>query len=196
MSEPSLYLFDGSNLFHAGGFRAPRRARRPARELRGRPRRPRRRRLRRRRGGPRRSGRSSVRFAPHADAVLERLAAEHRERGGGAARHVGCRRAGNERAGGEEARFGRVSRRARGGRRIARTRRAGSAIASTSETAARLERSAARRRLAPRLPPMRAPSCRFAARSVPAVAAPATHEHLFLLQWNLRKGVVTLARSC
>ena len=43
-------------------------------------RRARRRRLRRRRATTPSSGRSSVRFAPHADALLERLAAEHRDR--------------------------------------------------------------------------------------------------------------------
>jgi predicted RNA-binding protein with PIN domain len=77
--EPTLYLFDGSNLFHAGTFRdrdeltdvlasfvAVHGARGvlvfdgvgPEREV-----------------GP-----LSVRFAPHADAVLERLAAENRDR--------------------------------------------------------------------------------------------------------------------
>jgi len=77
--EPTLYLFDGSNLFHAGTFRdrdeltdvlasfvAVHGARGvlvfdgvgPGREV-----------------GP-----LSVRFAPHADAVLERLAAENRDR--------------------------------------------------------------------------------------------------------------------
>ena len=79
MPEPTLYLFDGSNLFHAGEFAdrdelvdllasfvALRGARGvvvfdgygPDREL-----------------GP-----LSVRFAPHADDVIERLAAEHRLR--------------------------------------------------------------------------------------------------------------------
>lgn len=78
MPEPTLYLFDGSNLFHAGEFGdrdelvdvlasyvALRGARGvvvfdgygPAREL-----------------GP-----LSVRFAPHADDLLERLSAEHRD---------------------------------------------------------------------------------------------------------------------
>ena len=78
MAEPTLYLFDGYNLLHAGGF-ADRRELTDALAsfvaLRG------------ARGfvvwdgagteteiGP-----LSVRYAPHADALLERLAAEHRE---------------------------------------------------------------------------------------------------------------------
>ena len=75
--DPTLYLFDGSNLFHAGSFR-------DREELTdvlasfvavhgaqgvvvfdG-------------VGTDRRIGPLSVRYAPHADAVLERLAAEHR----------------------------------------------------------------------------------------------------------------------
>ena len=77
MAEPTLYLFDGSNLFHAGDFAdreelvdalasfvAVRGAKGvvvfdgygPDREL----------------------GSLAVRFAPHADDLLERLAAEHR----------------------------------------------------------------------------------------------------------------------
>jgi predicted RNA-binding protein with PIN domain len=76
--EPSLYLFDGSNLFHAGTFRdreelvdllASFVAVRGARGVvvfDG--------------AGPdRRLGPLTVTFAPHADPVLERLAAEHRE---------------------------------------------------------------------------------------------------------------------
>lgn len=79
MAEPTLYLFDGSNLFHAGGYEdrdelvdqlasfvALRGARGvvvfdgvgPEREL----------------------GALRVRFAGHADDLLERLAAEHRDR--------------------------------------------------------------------------------------------------------------------
>jgi predicted RNA-binding protein with PIN domain len=76
--DPTLYLFDGSNLFHAGSFR-------DREELAdvlasfvavhgaqgvvvfdG-------------VGTDRRIGPLSVRYAPHADAVLERLAAEHRD---------------------------------------------------------------------------------------------------------------------
>ncbi len=78
MAEPTLYLFDGNNLIHAGGYSDRREltdalasyvAVRGARgylvwdgvgedaEL-----------------GP-----LAVRFAPHADALLERLAAEHRD---------------------------------------------------------------------------------------------------------------------
>jgi predicted RNA-binding protein with PIN domain len=75
--DPSLYLFDGSNLFHAGGFRdrdelvdvlASFVAVRGARGVvvfDG--------------SGPeRRLGPLIVSYAPHADTVLERLAAEHR----------------------------------------------------------------------------------------------------------------------
>jgi predicted RNA-binding protein with PIN domain len=77
--EPSLYLFDGSNLFHAGTFRdrdeltdllASFVAVRGARGVvvfDG-------------VGEERRVGPLTVRFAGHADAVLERLAAEHRDR--------------------------------------------------------------------------------------------------------------------
>jgi predicted RNA-binding protein with PIN domain len=75
--DPTLYLFDGSNLFHAGSFRD----REELTDLLasfvavhgaqgvvvfdG-------------VGTDRRIGPLSVRYAPHADAVLERLAAEHR----------------------------------------------------------------------------------------------------------------------
>lgn len=77
MAEPTLYLFDGSNLFHAGGY-AERQdlvdelasfvALKGARGVvvfDG--------------GGAERSfGALEVRFAAHADTLLERLAAEHR----------------------------------------------------------------------------------------------------------------------
>ena len=33
MAEPTLYLFDGFNLLHAGGFGSPEGAARPSREL-------------------------------------------------------------------------------------------------------------------------------------------------------------------
>src|SRR5262245_25122152 len=79
VSDPTLYLFDGSNLFHAGGF-ADRdelvdllagfialRGARGVVVFDG-------------VGGERTVGQLTVRFAPHADDVLERLAAEHRER--------------------------------------------------------------------------------------------------------------------
>lgn len=77
MPEPTLYLFDGSNLFHAGAFRdrdelvdllASFVAVRGARGVvvfDG-------------VGTARRLGALSVSFAANADAVLERLAAEHR----------------------------------------------------------------------------------------------------------------------
>ncbi|HEY7177889.1 MAG TPA: NYN domain-containing protein [Gaiella sp.] len=77
--DPTLYLFDGSNLFHAGTFRdreeladllASFVAMRGARGVvvfDG-------------VGAERRLGPLTVRYAPHADVVLERLAAEHRRR--------------------------------------------------------------------------------------------------------------------
>jgi predicted RNA-binding protein with PIN domain len=77
MTDPSLYLFDGYNLLHAGGFESPEElvdllagyvAERGARGVvvfDG--------------GGADRSiGRLEVRYAANADAALERLAAEHR----------------------------------------------------------------------------------------------------------------------
>jgi predicted RNA-binding protein with PIN domain len=77
--EPTLYLFDGSNLFHAGTFRDREalvdllasfvaiRGVRGVVVFDG-------------AGAERRLGSLTVRYAPHADAVLERLAAEHRDR--------------------------------------------------------------------------------------------------------------------
>jgi predicted RNA-binding protein with PIN domain len=77
--DPTLYLFDGSNLFHAGSYvdrdelvdaLASFVALRGARGVvvfDG-------------VGAERTIGRLVVRYAPHADDVLERLAAEHRER--------------------------------------------------------------------------------------------------------------------
>ena len=77
MAEPTLYLFDGHNLLHAGGFGDQREltdalasfvAMRGARGVLvwdG-------------AGTDAEVGPLSVRYAPHADAVLERLAAEHR----------------------------------------------------------------------------------------------------------------------
>ncbi len=77
MSEPTLYLFDGYNILHAGGFRGPADlvdrladfvALKGARGVvvfdGG--------------GEDRLVGRLEVRYAGHADALLERLAAEHR----------------------------------------------------------------------------------------------------------------------
>jgi predicted RNA-binding protein with PIN domain len=79
MAEPTLYLFDGSNLFHAGGY-ADRdelvdrlasfvalKGARGVLVFDG-------------HGSDRQLGPLSVQFAPHADDVLERLAAEHRDR--------------------------------------------------------------------------------------------------------------------
>ena len=77
--DPTLYLFDGSNLFHAGAFRdrdelvdvlASFVALRGARGVvvfDG-------------SGAERRLGPLAVSYAPDADSVLERLAAEHRDR--------------------------------------------------------------------------------------------------------------------
>jgi predicted RNA-binding protein with PIN domain len=79
MAEPTLYLFDGSNLFHAGGFSdrdelvdrlasfVALKGVRGVLVFDG-------------HGTDRELGPLSVRFAPHADDVLERLAAEHRGR--------------------------------------------------------------------------------------------------------------------
>ena len=75
--DPSLYLFDGSNLFHAGSFRDRDELADVLASFVA---------IRGARGvvvfdgvGPeRRIGPLTVRYAPHADAVLERLAAEHR----------------------------------------------------------------------------------------------------------------------
>ena len=79
MPDPTLYLFDGYNLLHAGGFRdaaelvdrlADFVAVRGARGVvvfDG-------------AGAERSVGELAVRYAPHADDVLERLAAEHRDR--------------------------------------------------------------------------------------------------------------------
>jgi predicted RNA-binding protein with PIN domain len=79
MSDPTLYLFDGSNLFHAGSYGdrdelvdalASFVALRGAQGVvvfDG-------------VGAERTIGRLTVRYAPHADDVLERLAAEHRDR--------------------------------------------------------------------------------------------------------------------
>ena len=79
MAEPTLYLFDGYNLLHAGGFADQRElidtlasfvAHAGARGVvvfDG-------------AGADERIGPLDVRFATHADAVLERLAAEHRGR--------------------------------------------------------------------------------------------------------------------
>jgi predicted RNA-binding protein with PIN domain len=79
MAEPTLYLFDGFNLLHAGGFESPEALRdvlagwvatRGARGV-----------LVFDGTGPdEQHGPLAVRWAPHADALIERLAAEHRAR--------------------------------------------------------------------------------------------------------------------
>jgi predicted RNA-binding protein with PIN domain len=77
MAEPTLYLFDGFNLLHAGGFESPEALRdllagwvatkgaRGVLVFDG-------------HGADEELGRLAVRWAPHADALIERLAAEHR----------------------------------------------------------------------------------------------------------------------
>ncbi len=72
-----LYLFDGYNILHAGGFGDREELVDGLGELRRGARRARRRRLRRRRRG-RGLGALEVRFASPADPLIERLAAEHR----------------------------------------------------------------------------------------------------------------------
>src|ERR671934_6493 len=79
MAEPTLYLFDGYNLLHAGGFAEPRELRDllaswvAARGVRGV--------LVFDGHGPDATyGPLEVRYAEHADTLLERLAAEHRGR--------------------------------------------------------------------------------------------------------------------
>ena len=79
MPDPTLYLFDGHNLLHAGGFADERELEdalasfvalhgaRGVLVFDG-------------TGSDRELGPLSIRFAPHADALLERLAAEHRDR--------------------------------------------------------------------------------------------------------------------
>jgi predicted RNA-binding protein with PIN domain len=79
MPNPTLYLFDGSNLFHAGGYEdrdelvdalagfVALRGARGVVVFDG-------------AGAERTIGELVVRYAPHADDVLERLAAEHRDR--------------------------------------------------------------------------------------------------------------------
>jgi predicted RNA-binding protein with PIN domain len=80
MAEPTLYLFDGFNLLHAGGFSSPEELRdllaswvaaqgaRGVLVFDG-------------QGADERRGPLEVRWAKDADALLERLAAEHRSRG-------------------------------------------------------------------------------------------------------------------
>src|SRR5215204_4553106 len=79
MADPTLYLFDGHNLLHAGGFTDVRELRDTLASFVA---------LRGARGvvvfdgagADEVLGALEVRWAPHADAVLERLAAEHRGR--------------------------------------------------------------------------------------------------------------------
>jgi predicted RNA-binding protein with PIN domain len=79
MAEPTLYLFDGHNLLHAGGFADPRELRDTLASFVA---------LQGARGilvfdgvGPDESrGPLDVRFAEHADTLIESLASEHRAR--------------------------------------------------------------------------------------------------------------------
>ena len=79
MPDPTLYLFDGYNLLHAGGFSDPRALRDRLASFVA---------MKGARGvlvfdgvGPdEERGALSVRYAAHADSLLERLAAEHRGR--------------------------------------------------------------------------------------------------------------------
>ena len=79
MAEPTLYLFDGFNLLHAGGFRSPEELRDllaswvAARGARGVL-------VFDGHGPDSEHGPLSVRWAADADAAIERLAAEHRRR--------------------------------------------------------------------------------------------------------------------
>ena len=79
MAEPTLYLFDGYNLLHAGGFDDPRRLRDAlaswiaARGVRGVL-------VFDGHGADATYGPLEVRYAEDADALVERLAAEHRRR--------------------------------------------------------------------------------------------------------------------
>jgi hypothetical protein len=77
VAEPTMYLFDGYNLLHAGGFEDPRELRDALASFVA---------MRGVRGilvfdgagVDERYGPLEVRYAPHADTLLERLAAEHR----------------------------------------------------------------------------------------------------------------------
>ena len=134
MADPTLYLFDGYNLLHAGPF-ADRRelvdalasfvATTGARGVvvfDG-------------AGDDDEIGRLSVRFAPDADALLERLAAEHRSRERVAARLVGRDRARHRRPRGREPLLADVLPRPASGRPCPRRRPEGSATASTTRPA-------------------------------------------------------------
>src|SRR4051794_869221 len=80
MTDPSIYLFDGYNLLHAGGFEDPRALRDALASFVA---------LKGARGvlvfdgvgQDETHGPLEVRFAEHADTLLERLAAEHRAGG-------------------------------------------------------------------------------------------------------------------
>ena len=110
MADPTLYLFDGHNLLHAGGYADQRELTDTLASFVA---------LRGARGflvwdgvgvdaelGP-----LSVRFAPHADAVLERLAAEFREQRDRLPRLLRLRRSRHVGPGGAEALVPRVRRR-------------------------------------------------------------------------------------
>ncbi len=79
MADPTLYLFDGSNLLHAGDFHDERELRDRLASFVA---------IRGARGflvfdgvgADERHGQLEVRYVAHADSLLERLAAEHRDR--------------------------------------------------------------------------------------------------------------------
>ena len=88
----------------------------------------------------RRSAPLSVRYAPQADAVLERLAAEHRDTRGGLSRLVGLRRARHVRPGGAEAIVPDVPRRPRARRAMPEPHGSRLGDSLDDETRERLER--------------------------------------------------------
>jgi len=102
MPGPTLYLFDGYNLMHAGGIEDVRELTDLLASFVA---------LRGARGvlvfdgvGPETAhGPLEVRYAPNADTLIERLAADHRGRGGVVPRLVRRRRQGHERAAGLQA---------------------------------------------------------------------------------------------
>ena len=112
MAEPTLYLFDGFNLLHAGGFDSPEELRDvlaswvAAKGVRGIV-------VFDGHGADEQHGPLEVRWAENADTVIERLAAELRPRGAGGGRLLGRGRARHVRRRGAEALVAVVPARAR-----------------------------------------------------------------------------------